>query len=408
MKNKQFLYLFASNFAVLFTGMGLFPLLPLYATSLGATPTIVGIYFAIIFGANALGPVTVGWLSRRVPAKQMFVAAGVWGAVALALLSVATTLWQAIVLTSIIWFTGGVSLTLVSIFVGLQTSTANRGRSFSLLAVASPLGALFGSIVVGQIVARYGYGAAFFFLTAVWSVLPIIGMLRLPRQQQASLPEATNTAAVNGAGSASPFGRVFYLLLAVCFMGALALNVGQLGTPLSMQALAFSAASIASTSTVGGLITIPVVLFIGALSDRWGRERLLMSAYLLAATGIGLLTVATQLWHFWLAAALVMVAANASGAIASALATDLLPPSALSRGLPWIGVMGSGAGILSFAAAGMVIDYLGPMVLFTVGAVIALTAALQLYWLSSRANAGMKRPLTDQLEVGLSVSKQTA
>jgi MFS family permease len=402
MKNKQFLYLFASNFAVLFTGMGLFPLLPLYATELGATPTIVGIYFAIIFGANALGPVTVGWLSHRVPAKLMFVAAGVWGAVALALLGVATTLWQAIVLTSIIWFTGGVSITLVSIFVGLQTSTANRGRSFGLLAVASPLGALFGSVVVGQIVARYGYAAAFFFLTAVWSVLPIIGMLRLPHQQQASTHVATN------APVASPFGRVFYLLLAICFLGALALNVGQLGTPLSMQALAFPAGAIASTVTVGGLITIPVVLFIGALSDRWGRERLLMAAYLLAATGIGLLTVATQLWHFWLAAALVMVAANASGAIASALATDLLPPSALSRGLPWIGVMGSGAGILSFAAAGMVIDYLGPMVLFTVGAVIAVTAALQLLWLPGRARVSVIRPLPDQVEVGLSVSKQAA
>jgi MFS family permease len=399
MENKQFFYLFASNFAVLFTGMGLFPLLPLYATNLGATPTLVGIYFAIIFGANALGPVTVGWLSRRIPAKPMFVSAGMAGAVALALLGVATTLGQAILLTSIIWFAGGVSLTLVSIFVGLLTNTANRGRSFSLLAVASPLGALFGSAIVGQIVARFGYVAAFAFLTAVWSVLPLIGLWRLPRQPQTNQP-ATAVASI-----ASPFGQVFYLLLAVCFMGALALNVGQLGTPLSMQALAFPATAIASTFTVGGLLTIPVVLFIGTLSDRWGRERLLMAAYLLAATGIGLLTVATQLWHFWLAAALVMVAANASGAVASALATDLLPPAALSRGLPWIGVMGSGAGILSFAASGAAIDYLGPMVLFTTAAIIAVAAALPLLWLPGRARVSVIRPLPDQIEVGLSVSK---
>jgi MFS transporter, DHA1 family, multidrug resistance protein len=402
MKNKQFLYLFASNFAVLFTGMGLFPLLPLYATTLGATPTMVGIYFATIFGANALGPVTVGWLSRRVPAKSLFVAAGVSGALALALLGVATTLWQAIALTSVIWFTGGVSLTLVSVFVGLQTSAANRGRSFSLLAVASPLGALFGSIVVGQIVTRYDYTAAFFFLTAVWSVLPVIGMWRLPRQKQASTPVVSTTS------NSSPFGRVFYLLLAICFLGALALNVGHLGTPLSMQALAFSATAIASTSTVSGLITIPVVLFIGTLSDWWGRERLLMTAYLLAATGIGLLTVATQLWHFWLAATLVMTAASASGAIASALATDMLPPPALSRGLPWIGVMGSGAGILSFAVSGVVLDYLGPMVLFTAAAIIAVIAALQLSWLSGGANAGVKRPLLHRIKVGPGVGKQIA
>jgi MFS family permease len=165
-------------------------------------------------------------------------------------------------------------------------------------------------------------------------------------------------------------------------MGALALNVGQLGTPLSMQALAFSPTAVASTGTVSGLLTIPVVLFIGALADRWGRERLMMTAYLLAAVGIGLLLAAAQLWHFWLAATLVMVAANASGAMAAALATDILPPTALSRGLPWIGVMGSGAGILSFAAAGLIIDQLGAVVLFTGGVVIAVTAVLQLHWLS--------------------------
>ena len=68
--------------------------------------------------------------------------------------------------------------------------------------------------------------------------------------------------------------------------------------------------------------------------------------------------------------------------MAAALATDILPPQALSRGLPWVGVVGSGAGILSFAAAGLIIDYLGATVLFTGGVVIAVAAVLQFYWLS--------------------------
>jgi MFS family permease len=381
--NQQFRYLFISNFVVLFTGMGLFPVLPLYATGLGATPTLVGFYFAIIFGANALGPAVVGRLSHRLSPRSLLVAAGWWGTVALALLGTATSLWPAIALTAVVWFAGGISLTVVSILVGQQTTAANRGRSFSLLAVASPLGSLFGSLIVGQMVARYGYAAAFFLLTAVWSVMPVIGLWRLPASSPVQQPDKAAAALQSPIRSASrPVGRAFYLLLATCFMGALALNVGQLGTPLSMQALAFSPTAVASTGTVSGLLTIPVVLFIGALADRWGRERLMMTAYLLAAVGIGLLLAAAQLWHFWLAATLVMVAANASGAMAAALATDILPPTALSRGLPWIGVMGSGAGILSFAAAGLIIDQLGAAVLFTGGVVIAVTAVLQLHWLS--------------------------
>jgi MFS family permease len=77
--NQQFRYLFISNFVVLFTGMGLFPVLPLYATGLGATPTLVGFYFAIIFGANALGPAVVGRLSHRLSPRSLLVAAGWWG-----------------------------------------------------------------------------------------------------------------------------------------------------------------------------------------------------------------------------------------------------------------------------------------------------------------------------------------
>jgi MFS transporter, DHA1 family, multidrug resistance protein len=395
MNQRQFLTLFAGNFAVFFTGMGLMPLLPLYATTLGASPTLVGIYFALIFGANALGPVAVGWLSSRLPVRTLFLAAGISGVPALALLPAAATLRQAIALTAVVWFAGGISLTVVSIFVGLQTSEANRGRWFSRLAVAAPLGALFGSLVVGQIVARYGFAAAFFLLAAVWAILPTIGMWYLPpeRETPTSGKAQRSRAAMPGTGIPFRPGQAFYLLLAACFVGALALNVGQLGTPLSMQALAFSTTAIASTATVSGLVTIPVVLFIGVLADRWGREKSLMAAYLLAAVGIGLLIVAGRLWHFWLAATLLMVAANASGATATALAADLLPPNMLSRGLPWIGVMGSGAGILSFAAAGAVIEYLGPTILFSVGAFVAVIATMQLNWLPGRAAASDTRPL---------------
>lgn len=179
MTNRQFFFLFAGNFAVLFTGIGLFPLLPLYATTLGASPTLVGFYFASIFAANALGPMAAGWLSHYLTTRTTFVAAGIAGVVTLILLGQATTLTQPFLLTAIFWFAAGISLTLVTVLVGIRALAA-------------------------------------------------------------------------------PFGRLFYLLLSVCFLGAMTLSVGQLGMPLSRQMLAFSAASVASTSTVGGLAANPL------------------------------------------------------------------------------------------------------------------------------------------------------
>jgi hypothetical protein len=107
-----------------------------------------------------------------------------------------------------------------------------------------------------------------------------------------------------------------------------------------------------------------------------GRERFLTMSYLLAALGAAGLIGATQAWHFWLAVTLMTVALSTSGALASALATDALPASALTRGLPRIRAMTSIAGIISFASAGYVLETLGPISLFVVATLFAGVAAL--------------------------------
>jgi MFS family permease len=157
-----------------------------------------------------------------------------------------------------------------------------------------------------------------------------------------------------------------------------AINAGRLGTSLSMQALSFSPNAIASSATVSGLVTIPVTFLIGALSDRLGRERFLVTTYLLAFIGALTLVLATQLWQFWLAATSLLVALSASGAISSALATDLLQPNALTRGLSWLKGTGSIAGVISFTSTGFLLDSFGPAPLYLMAMVLPLIAVLGL------------------------------
>ncbi len=49
MRHKQLAFLFICNYLPPFVGMGLFPLLPLYAAQFGATRTIIGIYYAVVY-----------------------------------------------------------------------------------------------------------------------------------------------------------------------------------------------------------------------------------------------------------------------------------------------------------------------------------------------------------------------
>jgi MFS family permease len=382
--NKQLFFLFASNLVVLFVGMGLFPLLPLYATQFGATRTVIGIYYAVMYAASVLGTMATGWLARRVPPRNLFIAAGALGVAALALLGQATALWQVVLFTAVIWFGGAITIPLVGVFTGLVADGDNRGKSFTMMYLAFPLGAVFGGTTVGQLVGWQGYPVMFAVLAAVWAILPVIGLLGLRDERFSRL---TSSAGEKTEGSA-PLGRTFYLLLVAFLLSAMAVNVGRLGTSLSMQNFNFSASAVSSTATVSGLVAIPVTILIGVLADRLGHRRLLTVGYVLAGGGALALVTATQLWQFWLAATLMLVAFVTNMSVASAFATSILEPRALSRGLPMINALDSVGSIASFAGAGFVMDTFGATPLFLTAAGLAVVAVVQLSQLGQGRSHG--------------------
>jgi AAHS family 4-hydroxybenzoate transporter-like MFS transporter len=371
--NTQLLYLFVSSFIILFVGMGLFPVLPVYATEFGASRTVIGIYYALMYAANAAGAMLTNRLVARLTHKGLFVAVGVLGIPALMLLGQASTLWQVVLLTAIVWFCGGVGLALINVFTAQQSGNKNRGKSFSLMFLAFPLGAVFGGTLVGRLVNSAGYYAMFLVLGAIWATLPVIGIFKLRVKADIS---RTHTATTQR--DSVRLGANFYRVLAMTLLASIAINTGRLGTALSMQAQDFSASAISSTGTVSGLLTIPIVLLVGALSDRLGRKMFLMLGYILAGGGALLLAFATELWMFWIAATLVLVALCTNGALASALVTDTLSPQARQRGLPWINAMNPVAGVLSFTSIGFLMDTFGQLPVYLIALSVAVAAALLL------------------------------
>ncbi len=398
--NKQLFYLILGNFTIVLAGMGLFPILPLYATEFGATRTQVGLYLTIIYIAITLGSFVPGWLADKVPPRWLFVAAGITGIPSLVLMGQVQTLWQLVALTAVLWFCGGVGLALISVFTGMVSNARQRGKSFSLLSLTTPLGALVGGTMVSWLLSWQGYVTLFWVYGAIWLVLPLIGLLALPKQQKRISNKAK---AKRPQPKAAPLGKSFYLLTFISLLAATAMNVGRFGTSISMQLLAFSPGTVASTATVSGLVAIPVTFYIGALSDRLGRKQVLALGYSFSAVGVLLLITAGQLWQFWLAATLLLVSSSVSGAVSAALATDLLEPAALGRGLPLLNGLTRAGGIISFLGAGVAMDYLGVGRLYWFTAVLALAAAFQLFLLQRQP----RQPLLSSLAMMLPGRKST-
>ena len=366
--NKQLSSLFLSNFAIFFVG-SVFPLLPVYADQFGATPAMIGMYLALINVAISIGALLPGWLSRRISQKAVFVSAGLCGVLAAIVLGQAAEFWQVVALTGIVWFAGGVGISLVSVFTGRSADKDERGKWFSLIALTTPLGAVIGGSTVSWLVDTQGYAVMFAALGGVFALWPLAGLflVKYPEISQSAAPQARTAEGVRP-------GRTFSLLVWTVLLVAVTLSVSRLGLSLSMKASLFSPAAISHANVVGGLITIPFVLGVGLLSDRVGRRPLLALASLLAAFSSLLLLSANEFWHFWLVSGAALVARILSGSVASALATDILAPEALAKALPRLSSMNWVAGVLGFAGSGYVIEIFGADSLYGMSTLLSLGA----------------------------------
>jgi MFS family permease len=361
--------LFICHAVPLFIGMGLFPVLPLYAAHFGATRTDIGIFYAVVYIASAAGVLGTGWLAARVSRRALFFAGATLGIPALALVGHATALWQVVLLIAFVWLCGGITLTLLSVFTGVLADPASRGRVFGLMFLVYPVDALMGGTVVGYLTTSYGYTVMFYALAAIWIIQPVVGLLGLRDSRIVRAP-----ARLSGGAPPTRLGRRFTLLLIASLLAFASTSIGRLGISLSMQALGFAPAAIASTAMVSGLLTIPFALALGTLADRVGGGRLLATSFFLAAAGAATLAVATAIWHFQLAATFLLVAWCLSRSASSALTTDLLPVEALAVGLPRLGAMDALASIVGFALTGLVMDTLGGPVLFAGATLLAFGA----------------------------------
>ena len=394
--NRQVLSLFLCNLAILFVGFGVFPLLPVYATQFGATPSMIGVYLALTYIAISLGTLLPGWLDRRISQKVLFVSAGLSGVPALILLGHAAAFWQVVVLTAAVWFTGGVGIALVGVLTGRSAAAGQRGKWFSLIALTTPLGAVIGGSTVGWLVEQQGYTAMFSALGLVYALWPLTGLL-LVTYEPGTQTGTPRSRAVPGLRTDGRFSLLVWTILLV----AMTISISRLGLSLTMKASQFSAAAISSTNVIGGLVTIPFVLGLGLLSDRIGHRLLLALACFLAGLSTLLLLRADQLWHFWIVSAAVLVARSLSGSLASALATDILTPEALPKALPRLSSMNWVAGVLGFAGSGYVIETLGENSLYWMATLFSLAAVAITGLMIRRSEASAQEKISPQRE-GLS------
>lgn len=370
MKRKQLAALFACNLIPVIVGNALLALLPVYAVRLGADQVTTGIYLSLSFLALTIGALGGGWFSARFQRRKEAIFVGACISLPVVyLMGQVNSVALLTLFTSIAWFLGGQNGTMVNILTAMSANPRERGRIFGIIGITGSLGQVIGGFASGALVDRWGYPALFIFTSVIY-IVPIIASRFLEDHR---IEQKPSSAPVVG----GMMSTAVWLLLAASIVAPLASFTAGLTRPVMMNGLGFDPRSITNAIAVSGLVTLPMPLLVGWLSDRIGRKQLLMGSYGLASIGALVLVSALHLPQFWLSAVLFALSGSAISA-GYAYVTDLVSPQNLSTALARFSSTGFISGVIGYAASGLVIQQLGLQTTLMLAALFPVVAILML------------------------------
>ncbi len=298
MKNSRLLTIFVIVFVDLL-GFGLIlPLLPYYAESYGATPTVVGLLVASYAAAQLIGAPILGRLSDRYGRRPVLLLSVFGTVVSLLFLALADGIGRGIaslfalepvnlIIVGVLFFsrmldglTGG-NISVAQAYITDVTDEQNRARGLGLIGAAFGLGFIIGPVAGGAL-SQFGYnvpafaaaGIAFFNLLQIFFLLPE-SLSTERRDELAQRPKPPFTlSALFQALKRPKVGpllhvRLFFGLAFATFQTIFALYAQAIGLEARTTGFVLGYVGLLAVITQGGLI--------GVLTRRFRENALLIS-----------------------------------------------------------------------------------------------------------------------------------
>ena len=317
MKNSRLLTIFLIVFIDLLGFSLILPLLPYYAETYGATPTMVGLLIASYAAAQLIGAPLLGRLSDRIGRRPVLIISVVGTGIGFLLLGFADPIGHLLAemvaphavnafVIGVLFFsrildglTGG-NITVAQAYITDVTDEQNRAKGLGLIGAAFGLGFIIGPAVGGAL-SQWGYNLPAFVAASVSfiNVLMIIFLLpeSLPPEQRSTAsgqnrPPFTFTA-LRQALKRPKVGP----LLQVRFFFALAFAIFQTIFALYAQSIGLSAQTTGYLLTYVGVISVVVQAgLIGLLTRRFNENSLMIAGLWIMTGALLAWSIATQLW----------------------------------------------------------------------------------------------------------------
>ena len=261
------------------------PLLPLYATELGASPFVLGLLTSSFAVTNAIGQLGSGFLAERWGARRTMTGGiGLYATMNALIATAASAPWL-LTWRSLAGFGGGAMLISERIYLAQVVEPARRAFSNGVISAAQSAGAVAGP-AVGSVAAAIGGLRAPFVLVALTSAIAFVGtlFLRAPVSDARRADEAD--AAAEGA---IPIRSLATLLLAnIALLASYGAFITTYG-PMATTRLGWSIVEVGIAFSFFGGGSIVLGPWLAHLADRVGRRLVAVLAPIpLAGFAIGL------------------------------------------------------------------------------------------------------------------------
>ena len=363
----------------------IYPLLPLFlAGTLGASAAAIGAIEGAAESVASLLKLASGWWSDRVQRRKPLVVIGyVLASVARPLVAIAQVPGHVLAIRLTDRVGKGIRTSPRDALIADSVDPSVRGRAFGVHRAADHAGAVVGPLLAFAALSWWSAEVrTVFWMAAIPGLLAVIVVMTLVRE---ALPAARDPLpAVRGDDAVSepsapaardPLPRRFWAFLVILLLFTLGnstdafllLRARDLGVPVALIPVLWAALHVVKSASSA---------MFGGLSDRVGRRPLIVAGWVLYALVYLAFAIATNAWHAWVLFAAYGVFFGLTEGVEKALVADIVP--ALRRGTAY-GWYNLAIGLGALPASlifGLVWEKAGPAAAFTLGASLALFAAL--------------------------------
>jgi MFS family permease len=356
------------------------PVLPLYLTSIGINPTILGLMFSVAMIGMVFGESSGGWLADKVGVR-IPLSVGTFVCAPIVLCFVFT---QNIPFIFVIFLSWGIVRAAIfgpgRGYIGATVPPSQKATFMAIYAAFMAVSRSLGTFLGGFIADARGYDWCFFTsvgIVLLGGILVIISLRKIPRVKPA-LPRPISPAD-SGTPTRAPYrSRPF---LSQCAVGALCwTSIGVVGPFLPLLAVKVAGVAVTEVGillTIGALVNASLLIPMGRLSDRKNKKILMIVGLLVTAAGLAGLALAKNFPSLVAAVVTQSVGGAVFSPAAVSLLSDTVPLNWQNTAMGIYGACEDIGVVAGSALGGLVWSALGPpSTFFLVGMIAAVLGAI--------------------------------